>query len=109
MKMPVSPPPKGRQRVRHFLTWWAVITLMLATLIGAFGAGSLLLGYVGWIALDPAQSFHSPWHPVVAVVMGLFTSLGSAWLFGYGVIILRGVVRASRTLAHQSAASQPTS
>ncbi|MFQ5509219.1 MAG: hypothetical protein ACE5FN_07770 [Leptospirillia bacterium] len=89
----------AKKRARHFLSWWAVSALMLATLVATFGFGALLLGYVAWIGIDPAQSFNSFWHPLVAVPLGLITAAGSAWLFGYGIIILRGVVRASLKLA----------
>lgn len=89
--------------MRHFLAWWSVIVLMLATLAGTFAFGALLLGYVARIAIDPAQPFGSLWHPVVAVPLGLFTTLGSAWLFFYGLSILGGVVRASAALGAQRA------
>jgi len=100
-KFPNPPAPKGRKRGRHFLMWWSVILLMLLTLGATFAFGSLLLGYVGWIVLDPAQAFQSPWHPVAAVTLGLFTSVGAAWLFIYGVSILNGVIRASKELAEE--------
>jgi len=92
-----------RGRARHFLTWWAVILLMLAALGVTFSFGALLLGYTTWIALDPGQHFGALWHPVVAVVVGLLVCGGSLWLLGYGLWILGGVVRASKTLARERA------
>jgi len=100
-RFPSQRPPKGRKRGRHFLVWWSVILLMLLTLGATFSFGSLLLGYVGWIVIDPAQTFQSPWHPVAAVILGLFTSVGAAWLFVYGVSLLNGVIRASKELAEE--------
>jgi len=94
-------PTTRKGQVRHFLSWWAVIVLMLLSLVATFCFGAGLLGYVAWIAYDPAQSFQSPWHWVAAVPFGLLAAVGSAWLFGYGVIILRGVIRASRDLAER--------
>jgi hypothetical protein len=90
-----------RARTRHFLTWWAVIVLMLATLGMTFAFGAIVLGYVAWIALDPAQGFGAAWHPYVAAVAALLVVGGSLWLLGYGLWILRGVVRASRALARE--------
>ena len=92
-------PPKGKKRARHFLTWWSVITLMLLCLGGTFAFGALLLGYVAWIGMDPAQTFGSLWHPAVAIPLGLFGTIGSGWLFVYGVKILNGVISASREMA----------
>jgi hypothetical protein len=90
--------------VRHFLLWWTVVALMLATLAATFAAGAILLGYVAQIAFDPARSFQAAWHPWLAVPVGVFTAGGSAWLFGYGLIILGGVVRASKRLAAERVA-----
>ncbi len=92
-------PPKGKKRARHFLTWWSVIILMLLCLTATFGFGAMLLGYVAWIGIDPEQSFRSLWHPAVAIPLGLFAAVGSAWLFAYGLKILNGVVAASQELA----------
>jgi len=89
----------GSRRVRHFLTWWGVVVLMLVTLGVTFGFGAVVLGYVVWIALDPQQAFGAAWHPWVAVTVGLLVCGGSLWLLGYGLWILGGVVRASRALA----------
>ncbi|MBI5136805.1 MAG: hypothetical protein HZA24_05645 [Nitrospirae bacterium] len=104
--MPLSDRPApgtARKRARYFLTWWSVIILMLLALAVTFGFGAVLLGYVVWIGLDPEQSFGSLWHPLVAVPLGLFAAAGSAWLFLYGVTILRGVVQASNDLARRRA------
>jgi hypothetical protein len=89
-----DPRDAARRRARHFLSWWAVVALMLVTLGATCGFGALLLGYVIWIAVDPAQSFGSLWHPVVAVIFGAGVLGGGLWLLGYGLWILRGVVRA---------------
>lgn len=94
----------ARKRAKHFLSWWSVIVLMLLALAVTFGFGAVLLGYVAWIVIDPELSFQSMWHPAVAVPLGLFTAAGSAWLFVYGLGILRGVVQASNDLARQRAA-----
>jgi hypothetical protein len=101
---PRDPKTAARRRARHFLAWWSVVALMLLTLTVTCGFGALLLGYVVWIALDPAQSFASAWHPVVAVVFGVGVLGGGLWLLGYGLWILRGVVRA---LSAAAAATPP--
>jgi uncharacterized membrane protein len=96
-------PGVRRRRVRHFLSWWSVIVLMLAALAATFGFGALLLGYTAVIALDPAQHFGALWHPIVAVITGVLVCGGSLWLLGYGLWILGGVVKASKTLARDRA------
>ena len=105
-RFPSKPAPKGKKRGRHFLLWWSVILLMLLALGATFAFGSLLLGYVIIIVIDPAQTFQSSWHPVAAVTLGLFTSVGAAWLFFYGVSILNGVIRASKEIAEERRALQ---
>jgi hypothetical protein len=94
-----DPKDAARRRARHFLAWWSVVALMLVTLGATCAFGALLLGYVIWIAVDPAQSFASAWHPVVAVLMGVLVLGGGLWLLGYGLWILRGVLRAMRAMA----------
>ncbi len=96
-------PASRRRQARHFMVWWTAVALMLMTLAVTFLAGMVLLGYAGWIALDPAQSFGSVWHPLVAVPLGLFTAGGSAWLFGYGLVIVVRVVRALQEHAQAGA------
>lgn len=85
-----------RRQSRHFMVWWTAVALMLLTLAITFLAGLALLGYAGWIWVDPAQSFASVWHPLVAIPLGLFTAGGAAWLFGYGLVIVVRVARALR-------------
>jgi len=97
----------ARRRARHFLTWWGVVALMLAALGMTFAFGAVVLGYAVWIAVDPAQGFGAPWHPYVAVPVALLVTGGSLWLLGYGLWILKGVVRASRALAAERPAGGP--
>jgi len=94
-----DPKQAARRRARNFLAWWSVVALMLLTLGVTCAFGALLLAYVVWIAVDPAQSFGATWHAVVAVVFGVVVLGGGLWLFGYGLWILRGVVRALKALA----------
>ena len=91
----------GAGRARHFLVWWAASALMLVTLAATFGFGALLVGYVGWIAWDPVQSFGAVWHPLVALPVGLVTAIAALWLFVWGVVILIRVVKSLRELVAQ--------
>ena len=102
-----TPQDAARRRARHFLAWWGVVALMLLTLGVTCAFGGLLLAWVLWIAVDPAQSFGSPWHPAVAVLLGLLVLAGGLWLLGYGLWILRGVVRALKALAEARLHADP--